>query len=366
MKVKKVYLKNYLSYESLFVEFADGLNIIVGNNATGKTNLLDSIYYSSIGKSSKGLKDKELINWDAKETENARIRLFVETRNNTHIVDIQINRLGKKRITIDDMPITKIGELMGVIQVVYFSPDEMKLIKESPQDRRRFMDISLSQQDRLYFYSLVQYNQLLEQRNKLLKDYYNSDNLKDMSTIITDKMADTEMYIIRKRKEFIDSISPIANKCHEIITGGKEDLKICYETSGNIDYNDINGSLKKIYQATFEKDCKLQYTTVGVHRDDIKIEAGGIDVRKFGSQGQKRTAVLSLKLAEIERFHMVTKEYPVVLLDDVLSELDEDRRTEFFKLLKDVQTFVTCTEYGNELGDNKTIYRIKDKKVTKQ
>lgn len=361
MLVKKVYLENFLSYESLFVEFEEGLNILIGNNAEGKTNLLESIYYSSVGKSAKGLRDKELINWKADK--GARIRLFVEKGFSSHIVDISIDKQGKKRITIDNLPISKIGELMGAVNVVYFSPEEIRLIKESPADRRRFMDISLCQQNKVYFYTLVKYNKLLAQRNKLLKDYNNSPSLKEMSELITDKMCECQEYIIMRRKEFISKLTPIANKRHGIITSGKETLEIEYETEEHSE--DVQGSLKKLYEINFEKDKRLQYTTVGVHRDDIKIVAGGIDVRKYGSQGQQRTAALSLKLAEVFAFKEISGEYPILLMDDVLSELDEKRRKALFSELDGIQTFVTCTDF-NENVKQKSVYHIHDRTVTKK
>jgi DNA replication and repair protein RecF len=362
MLVKKVYLENFLSYKSLFVEFEKGLNVLVGANAAGKTNLLESLYYSSVGKSARGLKDKELINWGAES--GARIRLFVEKKYISHTIDISIDKQGKKRITVDELPISKIGELMGVLNVVYFSPDEMRLIKESPADRRRFMDICLCQTDKIYFYTLVKYNKLLAQRNKLLKNYYDSPKLSDMSELVTDKMSEAQEYLVAKRKNFLDKIAPIANERHRKLTDGKETLDISYET-GEVDYGRIADSLKTLYRNCFEKDRRLQFTTVGVHRDDVKITASGIDVRKFGSQGQQRTSVLSLKLAETEFFREVSGEYPVLLMDDVLSELDTDRRKALFGGLDGIQTFITTTEDG-DFADKKTVYKVCNMKVAKK
>lgn len=355
MKVKKVYLENFLSYENLFVEFGEGLNVLIGDNAMGKTNLLESIYFSSVGKSARGLKDKELIKWNSEKS--ARIRLCVEKKYSSHIIDIAIDTFGKKRITIDNLPISKIGELMGAVNVVYFSPEEMRLIKESPSDRRRFMDISLCQQDKIYFYTLIKYNKLLAQRNKLLKEYSASPSLKDMSDIITDKMCECQEYIITKRRKFISKIAPIANERHSVITSGKESLSVEYETE--TDGSDIKKDLLSLYEKNYEKDKRLQYTTVGVHRDDLKIVAGGIDIRKYGSQGQQRTTALSMKIAEVFAFYDVCGEFPILLMDDVLSELDESRRRELLSGLDGVQTFVTCTDF-NENVKNKSVYHIRN------
>lgn len=363
MRVSKLYLENFLSYKSLLCEFNEGLNVLVGQNAAGKTNLAEAIFYCSVGKSARGLRDKELISWDA-AGKGARIGLRVERKYSAHTIDIRIDPLGKKRITVDGLPISKIGELMGVLNTVYFSPDELKLIKESPADRRRFMDMSLCQRDKLYFYKLTEYNKLLMQRNKLLKNYKQSLSLRDMNDIIIPKMAEAQEYVIKKRKEFLDKLAPLAAARHTAITDGKELLELSYESEA-VDMDDIKNSLIKLYAESFEKDARLEYTTVGVHRDDIKISADGIDVRKYGSQGQQRTAVLSLKLAEIDGFYHATGEYPVLILDDVASELDEKRLSALFKGLKNVQVLVTTTTLIDDFKGG-SIYEIKDRSINKK
>lgn len=362
MRVTKLYLENFLSYKNLFCEFAEGLNVLVGQNAVGKTNLAESIFYCSVGKSARNLKDKELRTWGAEG--DARIRLRVEKKYSSHTIDIRIDGQGKKRITVDELPISRMGELMGVLNAVYFSPDEMRLIKESPADRRRFMDMSLCQRDKLYFYKLNEYNRLLLQRNKLLKNYKTSPSLSDMSDIITIKMAEVQEYIIKKRLEFIESMGPLADERHRKITSGKETLTLDYE-SEEIDPTDIKGSLVSLYEKSFEKDCRLEYTTIGVHRDDLKISAGGIDVRKFGSQGQQRTSALSLKLAETDSFYQTTGEYPLLILDDVASELDGDRQRALFDHLEGIQTIVTST-YVSPDFINATIYDVKNNNIIKR
>ncbi len=362
MFVKNVALKNYLSYPELYTEFTEGINVLTGQNAVGKTNLAESIYYASVGKSARGLRDKELIHWGGDG--NAEIHLTVQKKYAKHTIDIAIDKQGKKRIMIDRIPIVKMGELMGAVYVVYFSPGEMRLIKESPVDRRRFIDISLCQQDKIYFYTLVKYNQLLSQRNKLLKDYYNSPTLKSMSDIIVEKMCREQEYIIKKRKDFLSRLAPVADERHLILSGGKERLELTYE-SEEIDEKNIPESLKELYDKSFEKDKHLTYTTVGVHRDDLKIVAGGIDIRKYGSQGQQRTAALSLKLAETELFYRASGEYPVLILDDVMGELDETRQKALFAHLDGIQSIVTCTSFEKEVASSATIYEINDRKITR-
>ena len=362
MKVEKLYLENFLSYKKLFCEFEDGLNVLIGHNAAGKTNLVEGIFYCSVGKSARGLKDKELLCWDGNG--NARIRLKVDRKYASHTIDVFIDGQGKKRITIDNLPISRMGELMGVLNTVYFSPDEMKLIKESPVDRRKFMDMSLCQRDKLYFYKLTEYNKLLAQRNKLLKNYKGNANLKEMSDIIVAKMIDAESYVINKRREFVRNLAPLADRRHRIITGNKEELNVEYETE-EIDFDDINKSLAELYKESFDKDSRLEYTTVGVHHDDLKIIAGGIDVRKYGSQGQQRTSVLSLKLAEVDSFFNSVGEYPILILDDVASELDGDRQKALFDGLDGVQTIVTATDIKSDFG-SPAVFEIKDRNVTKK
>ncbi len=362
MIVRSVTLKNYLSYPDLTVAFDGGINVLTGQNAVGKTNLAESIYYASVGKSARGLKDKELLRWDGDN--NAEIHLSVQKKYARHTVDIDIDRQGKKRIMIDKIPIAKMGELMGAVYVVYFSPGEMRLIKESPADRRRFVDISLCQQDKTYFYALVRYNQLLAQRNKLLKEYYNTASLKPMSDIIVEKMCKEQEFIINKRRAFLQKLAPVADKKHYLLSGGKERLELEYETE-EIDDNDVQGSLRALYEKNFEKDSRLSYTTVGIHRDDLKIVAGGIDVRKFGSQGQQRTAALSLKLAEVDLFYTASGEYPVLILDDVMSELDEQRQRALFASLAGIQTIVTCTSFDRDIAPGATVYEIKNRMIKK-
>jgi DNA replication and repair protein RecF len=361
--IKKLYLENFLSYSKQYAGFYENLNVIIGQNATGKTNLVESIYFSSLGKSARGLKDKELINWENSKN-NARIRLLIQKKYSEHTIDISIDESGKKRITIDSLPISKLGELIGVLNIVFFSPDELGLVKESPACRRRFFDISLSQQNKLYFYSIMKYNKLMAQRNKLLKVQKGSENLKEMVDLVTESMLECEEYILLCRKEFLEKILPYALAEHIAITDGEENIELVYETE-ELDYNDIKGSLRKLYAENYARDCKLEYTSVGVHRDDIKILVNGIDIRKYGSQGQQKTLVLSLKLAELSMFKEKTGEFPILILDDVLSELDKKRQDALFERIKGVQTLVTCTDFPINSVKRYRQFNICDKCIKK-
>ncbi|NLL55989.1 MAG: DNA replication/repair protein RecF [Clostridiales bacterium] len=361
MVIKKLYLDNFLSYTKQYVELSDTLNVIVGKNAAGKTNLVESIYFSSLGKSARGLRDKELINWND-ASYGARVKILLQKKYSSHTIDIHVDHAGQKRILCDNLPVSRIGELIGILNIVFFSPDEMGLVKESPSDRRRFLDISLSQQNKLYFYSLTKYNKLLAQRNKVLKVHKNDANFMEMLELVTQSMLECHEYILLRRKEFLEELAPLAVKEHSYLTSEKEKLEILYQTEP-VDFDDVKGSLQKLYKKSLEKDIKLEYTTVGIHRDDISIVANDIDIRKYGSQGQQKTTVLSIKLAELNMFHLKTGEYPILILDDVLSELDNTRRKALFERIKEVQTLITCTKFAQESLSDYRMFYISDKKI---
>ncbi|MBR2349729.1 MAG: DNA replication/repair protein RecF [Clostridia bacterium] len=341
MEVTTVELQNFLSYTQAKVFFDKGLNVVYGQNAAGKTNLIDSVYLCSVGRSSRHNRDKDLIKWGADA--GAKVTLTVKKRFSKHTIEFYVDVQGKKHILVDKLPIAKIGELMGILNVVFFSPQEIRLIKESPADRRRFMDIGISQQCKTYFYALQRYNALLVQRNKILKTYKGRPSLDSMLEIVDTDFIKVASYIIKERKKFVEEIAPVAAERHDKLTDGKEKLTMLYETE-SVDYADVEGSLKALLKQTRENDCRLEYTTVGPHRDDIKIAANGVDLRRFGSQGQQRSAVLSLKLAEIASFEKRTGERPILLLDDVMSELDLKRRTALFEAIEGIQTIITCTD----------------------
>jgi len=358
MIIKKTALQNFLSYTSVECTLDAGLNILVGRNAAGKTNFIESAYFSALGKSARGFKDKELVRWEAKE---AQIFLEYQKGNRTHTLGISIDAAGKKRILSDGIPLSKTGELLGNLNVVYFSPDGMKLIKEAPADRRRFLDVALCQQDRLYFYTLMRYNKLLTQRNKLLKNCKSDAEVTAMNAIIVAKLIECQSLIVKKRADFLRLLAPAAQDSHAKITDGKETLALEYEGDAT-DENAVS-TLSKLYEQNFEKDKKQGFTSVGIHRDDIKISAGNIDVRRFGSQGQQRTAVLSLKLAEVALFKKLKGTSPVLILDDVLSELDEKRQRALLNAVSGTQTIITCTDFNKSLAENAVIFRVENGKI---
>ena len=345
MKVKNLELQYYRNYSSLRVDFSDGLNVFVGSNAQGKTNLLEAIYMCSIGRSLRVNKEKQTIKWNE---ENAKISLNVDKKYGKSKIEIILSKSAKKTVRINKIPIKKMGELMGELNAIFFSPDELKLVKESPEDRRRFMDISISQMSKEYFYLLGKYEKILASRNKLLKFEAGKETIKNTLDIWNEQLANVGSKIIFQRIEFLKNLSPYAVLSHEYLTEKKEVLKLDYVGLKGETQEEIKKKFLSELEKNIEKDLKLCYTTVGPHRDDIKVSINDIDVKTFGSQGQQRTVALSLKLAEIEIIEKQTGEKPILLLDDVLSELDTKRKKRLINFCKKTQTFLTCTEFDYE------------------
>ncbi len=237
---------------------------------------------------------------------------------------------------------------MGNLNSVFFNPEELKLIKESPEDRRRFMDISLSQMSKRYFYALQKYRKIIEQRNDLLKNP-DRESVYETLPLWDAQLVEYAEIIIKERLEFIKLLKPFANDAHNFITGGNESLEISLD-SGYLESEDnVSECLLRALNERLEKDIILGYTSVGPHRDDIKIKISNEDVRIYGSQGQQRTSAISLKLAELEIFKKRFNEYPVLILDDAFSELDSKRRARLIERVKGIQTIITCTELTEEL-----------------
>ena len=350
MNIKEITLKNFRNYENETIKFQEGLNVIIGNNAMGKTNLLESIYCCAIGKSPKTTKYKELIKMGK---DSAYIKIVLEKKYRDHIIEFYVDTKENKRIKIDGVPLSKLKDLIGYMNIIFFSPEEIKMIKEGPVERRRFIDISLSQQSRNYFFSLYKYNEILANRNKLLKENYKDENIKEMLVIWDSQLAKEGANIIKKRYEFIEKLSIAAKEAHNSLTDGKENLVLGYESIVKNDSLDVmQENIEKLLRESVDKDINLQYTSVGPHRDDISVVSNNIDIRKFGSQGQQRTCSLSLKLAEISLFEDEIKEKPILLLDDVLSELDETRRNKLMELSSSLQTMITCTDFDMDIKHN--------------
>lgn len=358
MKINKISLTNFRNYNNQSVELSPNLNIVLGKNAQGKTNLLESVFLCAIGRSPRTTKDKDLIKWDCTF---AKVQLDIEKKVGKHQIELYLFKNQNKAIKINQIGIKKIGQLLGTLNAIYFSPDELKLIKESPEERRKFIDIHLCQFDRNYFYDLSKYNEVLGQRNKLLKTP-NPDVLRETISIWNEQLAIAGSKIIFSRLAFIEKLKIHANTIHSNLTSGEENLTLSYQGYVADTENDLKLLLLKKYDETLEKDMRLGFTSVGPHRDDIKIESNGIDLRSFGSQGQQRTGALSLKLAELEVFKDNIGEYPVLLLDDVLSELDITRQTKLLEFVSNIQTIITCTDFDFDMPH--TTFNVDNGKIT--
>lgn len=344
MIIEKINLSNFRNYKNATAVFSEGVNIISGENAQGKTNLLESVYLLSIGRSMRTPRDKELIMWGESE---AKLKAEAKKREGGYTVGMRISGRDKKTVEINGMPVSRLGELMGVINTVMFSPAEIDIIKDSPKIRRRFLDIAICQNSEAYFYSLSRYNKILSQRNKLLKDGISGGAL-DVWDL---QLAEYGAKIILSRKEFITKIEPHIKANHMFLTE-KENLSVAFLSTDGETEQDIKHNLEAEILSAREKDTYLRFTSVGPQTDDFKVEADGVDLRKYGSQGQQRTAALSLKLAELDYYKTEESEYPVLLLDDVFSELDSFRQAKLAERVKDFQTIITCTHLGADIDSH--------------
>lgn len=334
MIVQSIELKHFRNYETLSMQFDRGTNILYGDNAQGKTNILESLYVSGTTKSHKGSKDREMIRFGEKE---AHIRTFVEKQGNRFQIDIHLKRNHSKGIAINQIPIKKASELFGILNIVFFSPEDLNIIKNGPAERRRFLDVELCQLDKVYLSDLSKYNKILNQRNKLLKDIYYQPQLKDTLDIWDMQLCEYGKRIISRRRQFVEELNEIVYGIHHNISGEKEELTLQYEADTRSESLE-----ERLFQAR-EKDLRMGQTTVGPQRDDLSFFIHDIDIRKYGSQGQQRTSALSLKLSEIELVKRCIHDTPILLLDDVLSELDSHRQNYLLNSIHDIQTMITCT-----------------------
>lgn len=334
MIIKSIELQNFRNYEDLNISFDEGTNIFYGDNAQGKTNILEAAYLSGTTKSHKCSKDKEMIRFGEQE---AHIRTVVVKKDKEYQIDMHLKNNRSKGIAINKVPIKKASELFGILNMVFFSPEDLNIIKNGPAERRRFLDSELCQLDKIYLSDLTTYNKILNQRNKLLKDMVYRPDLKDTLPVWDMQLVETGRKIIRRRKQFVDELNEIVHDIHYRISGEKEDLHLQYEPSiEDIFFEDELSRVK-------ERDMRQCMTSVGPHRDDLLFSIGEVDIRKFGSQGQQRTSALSLKLSEIELVKRSIHDTPVLLLDDVLSELDSNRQNYLLNSIHDTQTLITCT-----------------------
>lgn len=349
MYIESIELKNYRNYEYLCIDFHEGTNLFYGDNAQGKTNVLEAVYLCGTTKSHRGSKDKEMIRFSQEE---AHLRMMIRRDHISHKIDMHLKQNKSKGIAIDGIPIKKASELFGIVNMVFFSPEDLNIIKNGPSERRRFLDLELCQLNKIYLQDLASYNRVLSQRNKLLKDISFSANLEKTLDVWDLQLAGFGKRIITFREQFLRELNEMIAGIHSSLTGGKEKLQIVYEPNVALENFDMQLAGNR------ERDLRLKTTSGGPHRDDFGVFVNGMDIRTYGSQGQQRTAALSLKLSEIYLVKKITKENPILLLDDVLSELDSNRQNYLLQSIHDIQTMITCTGLDEFVQNQFSIHKV--------
>ena len=349
MKINQLELSEFRNYETLSVQFDEAVNILYGDNAQGKTNVLEAIYLCGTTKSHKGSKDKEMIRLSSEES---HIRMQIEKAGIPHRIDMHLRKNKAKGVAIDGVPIKRSSDLMGLLHIVFFSPEDLSMIKNGPGERRRFIDLELCQLDQTYLYHLGNYNRAVNRRNNLLKQIGFQKDLRDTVEVWDLQLMEHGSVVIDTRKRFVEELNELLPEIHSKLSGGKEKLYVRYEP--NVGKEEFGQKLAM----NLDRDLVLKATGNGPHRDDISFFVGDKNLRLFGSQGQQRTAALSLKLAEIELVRKKIKESPVLLLDDVLSELDRNRQTYLLQSITDLQTIITCTGLEEFVDSEKQYHKI--------
>jgi DNA replication and repair protein RecF len=348
MQIKKLFLQNFRNYEEESFVFDEGLNVLFGKNAQGKTNCAEAVFYLCTGSSLRIRHDKQLIRMGA---DYAKIVAEAQNRYGKVVIEALVFE-NKREIKINGTKITKNADLMGHINSVFFSPGELRLIQDGPDERRRFMNMSISQTSPSYYTALLRYNKILDQRNALLKNR-DVTLVLDTLPVWDEQLVKYASVIVKKRAEFVQKLAPYAQELHAFLTDGAEELKLAPDKKFDGDEQEIAQTLLRRLTNNYEKDLRLGFTSVGPHRDDVDFFINGVDAKSYASQGQTRTAALAVKLAEVEIFKEYSGEYPVLILDDVMSELDLPRRKKLLKRISGVQTILTCTHaervlYGAE------------------
>lgn len=357
MYIHQLDLSQFRNYEQGKITFGQGLNIIFGDNAQGKTNILEAIYLCATSKSHRTAHYKEMIHFDCEE---AHVHLKLIRNNQSEEIDLHLKNSNKKGIAINKVPIKRMNELLGVVHVIMFSPEDLGLIKNGPKDRRRFINVELSQLEPLYYYHLTQYHKVLKQRNNLLRLIQMDSKKSDQLEVWDLQLLEYGKKVIEYRTQFVDELNPIFMDMHLKLSGEKEKILLIYEQSCTLE------NFEKVLKKNKDRDIRMGSTTMGPHHDDLLFDLNGVDLRKFGSQGQQRTVALSLKLSEIELVKMKIEDTPVLLLDDVLSELDNHRQIALMSQFENLQTIITCTGIDDFIKQriiNKKMFYIKDGQI---
>lgn len=360
MFIESADLQNFRNYEELHLDFSEGTHIFYGENAQGKTNLLEALYLAAANKSHRNAKDREMIRFGADE---AHIKVQAVRKEVRIRIDMHIKKDKNKGIAVNGVPLRRSRDFIGTLNAVIFSPEDLQIVKEGPQERRRFIDTELCQLDPIYAGSYINYRKALEERNRLLKDIYYEPSLKDTMDVWDAQLVRYGNDLIRKREEFIQELRDITLPIHDHLSGGREELLLRYEP--DVSEEDFSEKLR----AARDRDSRLKTTTVGPHRDDFGFILNGTDARIYGSQGQQRTSALSLKMAEISMVRKKTGNQPILLLDDVFSELDSARQSYLLDGIREIQTFITCTGLDDLITRHfhqKMVYEVKNGSVIRK
>lgn len=367
MFIERLHLNNYRNLLGVDINFHPSLNLFVGRNAQGKTNILESIFLLGTGSSHRTNNEKELINWDS---DFFYVKANIHKRNRDIVISYGYNG-AKKEIKIDNNLLERRSELLGYINIVLFSPEDLQMVKGSPAFRRRFLNLEISQVNPYYYHNLQKYNQVLKQRNLLLKEIRQHRKKNDLLFVWDQQLVDLGSRVIKKRFEVVEKLDILARLTHRKITDSQENLSVEYSSSiGKITKQMNRNELKEIFISRLrdesENEIMRGMTLIGPHRDDLVLKVNDINIRQYGSQGQQRTTALALKIAELEFMKSEMGEYPILLLDDVFSELDSSRQSHLLAVIKDkIQTFITSTD-ANAIGDvrnNCRIFQIDEGKV---
>ena len=358
MFIRSLQLANFRNYESLSLEFSEGTNILYGDNAQGKTNILEALYLVATTKSHRGVRDREMIRFGCQE---GHIRTVLIKNGVDYQVDMHLRAAKTKGLAINGQKLKRASQLMGLLHIVFFSPEDLTIVKNGPAYRRHFLDMELCQLDGDYLFNLNHYNRIVDQRNRLLKEIWNNPDLEATLDVWDDQLAEYGTKIIARRREFMEQLADLIGDIHLRLSGGREHLSLQYLPDTEA------AALKEKLLQNRERDKYLKSTSVGPHKDDFSFVCNEIDLRKFGSQGQQRTCALSLKLAEIELVKKMIGDSPVLMLDDVLSELDTNRQNTLLDSLGGIQTFITCTgldEFVSHRFAIDRLYRVENGVVT--
>ncbi len=362
MHLKSLRLHDFRSYEALMLLPPQGVTVIVGENGAGKTNLLEAVHLCCVGKSHRTSTDTEMIMY---QKETAAVQLVVQRRDGDHDVGVRLYRNQKKKkvLFINAKPAKRMGEMMGHATCVMFSPEDLSIVKEGPQGRRKFLDILLSQRQGAYFYALQKYQSVLKQRNALLKVAFKVQQLEAQLDLWDEQLSEAAMPVIRMRYEAVSQLNTLS-KAHYAYISDREDEELEIEYKTQFKQYSTKEDVKAMLKERRQEDIRRQVTSVGPHRDDLILSLKGKELRSFGSQGQVRTAALALRLSSFDMLSMTQEEPPLLLLDDVLSELDPMRRKKLISRIKNAQALLTCTDKSDFVGATPAcVLRVEDGKV---